>query len=101
MEIFLGKAKNELQLNERINKGIKNIENNEKNMLKILSYITAINKNKKGFNSLFQELMQSIKPSFNEEKNEINFNEYYFNGVPIPKDIENKEITILIIIILN
>ena len=95
LEIFLGKAKNELQLNERINKGIKNIENNEKNMLKILSYVSTINKNKKGFNSLFQELMQSIKPSFNEEKNEINFNEYYFNGVPIPKDIEHKEITFI------
>ena len=95
LEIFLGKAKNELQLNERINKGIKNIENNEKNMLKILSYVSTINKNKKGFNSLFQELMQSIKPSFNEEKNEINFNEYYFNGVPIPKDIKHKDITFI------
>ena len=95
LEIFLEKSRNELQLNEKINKGIKKIENNEKNMLKILSYITAINKNKKGFKSLFQELMQSIKPSFNEEKNEINFNEYYFNGVPIPKDIEHKDITFI------
>ena len=46
-------------------------------MLKILCYVSTINKNKKGFNSLFQELMQSIKPSFNEKENEINFNEYY------------------------
>ena len=95
LEIFLEKTKNELQLNERINKGIKSIENNEKNMLKILCYVSTINKNKKGFNSLFQELMQSIKPSFNEEKNEINFNEYYFNGVPIPKDIQHKDITFI------
>ena len=64
-------------------------------MIKILSYVSTINKNKKGFNLLFQELMQSIKPSFNEEKNEINFNEYYFNGVPIPKDIKHKDITFI------
>ena len=95
LEIFLEKTKNNLQLSERINKGIKNIEKDEKNMLKILSYVSTINKNKKGFNSLFQELMQSIKPSFNEKENKINFDEYYFNGVPIPKDIEHKDNTFI------
>ena len=34
--------------------------------------------------------MQSIKPSFNEKENVIKFDEYYFNGAPIPKDIEYK-----------
>ena len=67
-------------------------------MLKILCYVSTINKNKKGFNSLFQELMQSIKPSFNEKENEINFNEYYFNGVPIPKILKVNMIPSMIII---
>ena len=30
-----------------------------------------------------------------KKKNEINFNEYYFNGVPIPKDIKHKDITFI------
>ena len=93
LENFLTKTNNELRISERIYKGIKNIEKEEKNMIKILSYISKINKNKKEFNSLFQELMNNIKPSFNEKENEIKFEEYYFNGAPIPSNIEYKDNT--------
>ena len=55
LELFLENANKELKLSEKINKGVKNIEKDNKNMIKNLSYISKINKNKKGFNLLFQE----------------------------------------------
>ena len=88
LENYLTNTNNELKISEKINKGIKNIQKDEKNMIKILSYISNINKNKKNFNSLFQELMYNIKPSYNEKENEIILDEYYFNGAPIPNNIE-------------
>jgi hypothetical protein len=42
--------------------------------------------------NLFQELMRNIKISFEEEKKIINYEEYYFNGIPSPKDIQFKDI---------
>ena len=39
---------------------------------------------------LSNELMKSIK--FNYEENNIKYEEYYFNGIPIPKNIEIKDI---------
>ena len=41
---------------------------------------------------LFQQLMKNLKIFFIEEENTIKYEEYYFNGIPIPKDIEFKEI---------
>ena len=39
--------------------------------------------------------MYNIKPSFNDEENDIKFEEYYFNGAPIPNDIEYKDNTFI------
>ena len=41
---------------------------------------------------LFCELMKNLKINFIEEESKIKYEEYYFNGIPIPKDIEFKEI---------
>ena len=38
LEIVLSKVNNEIKISERINKGIKKFDNDEKNMTKILSY---------------------------------------------------------------
>ena len=85
---------NELIKNiEKINKGIKILEKEEKNMIKTLSYISKINKNEKEMKKLSQELMKNIKISFIEEENNIKYEEYYFNGILPPKDIQFKEIT--------
>ena len=56
-------------MSEKINKGIKIIEKEnqeQKNMIKILSYITKINKTQKEMKVLFQELMRNIKIAFND-----------------------------------
>ena len=62
-------------------------------MIKIMSYITKINKSKKEMNNIFQELMRNIKISYNEEKSIIKYEDYYFNGIPKPNNIEFKDIT--------
>ena len=62
-------------------------------MIKIMTYITKINKIEKEMNNIFQELMRNIKISFNEEENNIKYEEYYFNGMPKPNNIEFKDIT--------
>ena len=62
-------------------------------MIKILTYISKINKNQKEMNLLFQELMRNIKISFIEEESNIKYEDYYFNGIQIPKNIEFKDIS--------
>ena len=43
-------------------------------------------------NSLFSELIGNIKISFIEKEKNIKYEEYYFNGIQIPKNIEFQEI---------
>ena len=77
---------------ERINKGIKILEKEEKNILKNLTYISKINKNEKEMKKLFETLMRNIKISFEEKENKVKYEEYFFNGISSPKDIEFKDI---------
>ena len=81
-----------MKTSEKIIKGIKALEKEEKTMIKILSYVSAINKNQKNMRTFLQELMKNLKISFIEEESLIKYDEYYFNGIPIPKNIEFKEI---------
>ncbi len=87
-EISLTEINNILKSCDKINKGIKSIEKEEKNMIKILSYVNKINKNQKEMNKLFQQLMKNMKISFIENESQIKYEEYYFNGIPIPNNIE-------------
>jgi len=77
---------------ERINKGIKSLEKEEKNILKNLTYISKINKNEKEMKKLNDTCMRNIKISFEEKENKVKYEEYFFNGIPSPKDIEFKDI---------
>ena len=70
------------------------MEKEEKNMIKILSYMTKINKNQNEMNLLFQTSMKNLKITFEEDKSNIKYEEYIFNGIPIPKNIEFKDIDI-------
>ena len=79
---------------ERINKGIKTLEKEEKNMIKKLTYISKINKNDKEIKKLNDTCMRNIKICFEEKVNKVKYEEYFFNGIPSPKDIEIKDIDI-------
>ena len=94
LEYFLTDAQNILKINERINKGIKIIQNEkDKNIIKMLSYISKISKIEKEVKLLLSQQMKNIKINFNIDNCDISFNDDYFNGINIPKDIEFKEIT--------
>ena len=81
LENNLSKSKKFIIINEKINKGIKSLEKEEKNILKTLSYISKINKNKKEIQILLQRLMKNLKINFIEEESKIKYEEYFFNGL--------------------
>ena len=93
LEFFLTKTNDVIRINNRLNEGIKKMKKEEKNMIKNLSYVSKISKNQKQINSLFQKLMRNIKFSFQEEQNNIKYDEYYFNGIPMPKNIDFKDVS--------
>ena len=94
LELSLTDAKNILTINNRINKNIKLIQNEEeKNTIKMLSYISKISKTEKEIKLLLGQIMKGININFNADKCDINFEENYFNGMHIPEKIEFKEIT--------
>ena len=43
--------------------------------------------------TILTKLIKSIKVNYDEEKSMIKYEEYYFNGIPIPKNIEIKNIS--------
>ena len=47
----------------------------------------------KKMKNLFKELIKNIKFTYEEEKSNIKYEEYYFNGIQIPKNIQIKDIT--------
>ena len=61
-----------------------------------MNYITKATLVKKNMEIYFMKLMKSIDFSYKEDKNDIVINEYYFNGVPIPLNIEFQNITLSI-----
>ena len=93
MENYLSELSSIIKVNERISKGINILKKEEKNIIKNLCYISKINKNKKEMNKLLGILMKNIEISFEEDNNKIKYEDYYFNGIQIPKNIELKEIS--------
>ena len=71
LEYFLLKTNNLLKISERINKGIKHLEKEDKNLIKNLSYISKINITQKEMKALFLELMKNI--NINYKENKLNF----------------------------
>ena len=76
--------------NEKINKGIKVLskKQEDKNIIVNLSYISKINKNKKRLKSISEIPMKNMEIYFNKKKNDLIFDEYYFNGFPCPNNIK-------------
>ena len=94
LENFLSESNRIIKANDIINKGLNKFgKENEKGILKTLSYISKMNKNKKETQVLLQELMKNLKICFEEEKTNVAYSDYYFNGIPSPKEIKVKDIT--------
>ena len=93
LEIFLSEASNEITLTERIKQGLQKLEKEEeKNIYKMLSYISKMNKNDKAMNLLSIQEMNNINFYFSEEERNIKYEEYSFNGINI-NDIEISDVT--------
>jgi len=100
LEIFLSQTNQIIKNSELINKGIKSIEKENKNIIKTLTYVSKINKNKKDINKLKRQLIKNTKISFKEDETNIKFDDYYFNGIPSPKNIQFKDIIAFSFIIM-
>ena len=87
-EISISEINTLLKTCDKIVKGIKSLEKEEKNMIKTLSYLSKINKNEKEIGKIFQQLMKNMKITYIENESIIKYEEYYFNGIPIPNNIE-------------
>ena len=61
-------------------------------MIKILSYVSKINQNQKEIKNLLKQLIKNLNISFNEKETQIKYDEYFFNGIQIPKDIKFDDI---------
>ena len=57
-------------------------------MIKKLNYISNINKNQKQMKILIQQPIKNLNILYNENERQIKYEEYYFNGIPIPKNIQ-------------
>ena len=77
---------------EKINKGLKIIEkdqNKDLNLIKLLTYVSKLNKNQKEIKKLSKILMKNLKLNFIGDN--IQYHEYFFNGLSVPKDIQFSE----------
>ena len=89
LEYSLSECNNCLKLNEKLNKGIEKIlKDKENRMIKKLSYVSKMNKVEKNMNTLLNQLMKNINIKFIEEKKNIEYEDYYFNGIPNPSNVE-------------
>ena len=69
LENYLSKSNSIIKLNEKINKDLNNLEKEEKNMLKILSYVSKMSKYQKDSKMLLSELISNLKISFYRRRN--------------------------------
>ena len=83
LENYLLQVNNLFKLCEKIKKGVQTLEKGEKNMIQTLSYISKINKNQREVNLLIGSLMKNLEINFNEKESNIEYKEYYFNGIPL------------------
>ena len=87
LEKYWSITNNEIKNGDRILKGLKKIQKEDK-IFRNLSYISKMNKTQKEFKNLLQQPIKNIKFFSQEENNNINYEGYYINGIPTPKDIE-------------
>ena len=89
LENNLSKINETIRNIERIIKGKKIfLEKKDELMIKKLNYISNINKNQKQMKILIQQPIKNLKILYNENERQIKYEEYYFNGFPIPKNIK-------------
>ena len=93
LENNLSIAFNDLRVSERLLKGIEKMKDKEENIIKIISYISKANKTQREMINLSKKFMKNIHFNYEYNKSQIKFEEYFFNGIPIPQNIDIKDIS--------
>ena len=89
LEIFLLQSNEIIKKNETLKKGITILEKEKEiNIFKYLNYIEKINKINEGMEKILYTSMKSLKLNLDDINENIEYDEYYFNGIPFPKDIK-------------
>ena len=68
LELSYSQVNDEIKKGERINKGIKKLQNEEKNIIRKIAYITKINKTQKNMKKLLENPMKNINFLYVEDK---------------------------------
>ena len=92
LENYLYQSSNTIKMNEKINTKIKKFINKERNILKDLAYMSKLNKTIEESKKLFQEPMKAIKFYYKKEEENIIYEKYVFNELPL---LKNDEIDII------
>ena len=89
LENLLSESISIIKVKERINKNINILEKEEeKNIIKILSHVSKIYSNINESYNFLNKLMTNLNPRFQEKETRIKYQEYFFNGIQIPKNIQ-------------
>ena len=96
LEEYYSETNKEIKECERLNKIIYSFEKDEeeKSVIKELTYISYINKKKKEIEKLLLKLMKNLKITYLEDEEILKLDEYLFSGIKNPKDIEFNDIKI-------
>ena len=90
LEDYLKKSKNIILSLNNIQELIENYEN-KNNEIKTLYYISEINKNKEKGIEFLNKKIKNLNISMYLDNSAICYENYYFNGIPIPKNVKVEE----------
>ena len=97
---FLKRTDNIISSFGKISKLIDNFgDEKESHIIRTWCYISEINKYNEKAENLFNEPKKTLLFSFDDEELKVNYNNYYFDGLPVPENIcieenENNKIEI-------
>ena len=83
---YLRKSNTIISSGENIHKAIENYQNLN-NEIKTLCYISELNKSEETIKDFLKERIKNLNISINFDSS-LNYENYYFNGIPIPKDVK-------------
>ena len=88
---FLNDVNQLILFNERTNKAIENFEKtNNTEKIRALYYISEININNEKTKEFFKIPIRNLDISFNSDLNTLDYKDYYFSGIPVPKNIKTE-----------
>jgi hypothetical protein len=96
LEEYYSETIEKIKEGEKCEKLIESFEEEEegKNVIQTLTYISYINNKKKEIEKLILKLMKNLKISYKEDEEILKIEEYYFNGIKYPEEIQFNNIKI-------